>query len=123
VEQAKNKTLVLGASNKPERYSYMATQRLLNAGYEVVLIGNRETEVLGQPIIKGKPDLKDIDTVTLYLGPAAQREYYDYVMDINPRRVIFNPGTENPEFEQALKQQGIETERACTLVLLSMNSY
>ena len=118
------KTLILGASTKPNRYAYMAAQRLKQAGHEVVLLGNKEGQVIDQPILVGKPQLADIHTVTLYLNPARQVDYYDYLLDtVRPKRIIFNPGTENQTFMQLAKTKGIEVEAACTLVLLSMKNY
>ena len=119
----KNKTLVLGASTNPGRYSYLAVQRLLNFGHEVVAIGRSTGSVFGIQIENEPVQFEEIDTVTLYLNPQHQKQYYDYVISLNPRRVIFNPGTENPEFVQILKEKGILTEEACTLVLLGTNQY
>jgi len=117
------KTLVLGASTNPERYAFLAANRLVNHGNPIALVGIKEGEVAGIMIQTGKPEIEDIDTVTLYVGPHNQPEWYDYVASLKPRRVIFNPGTENPEFEQFLTQKGIQTEEACTLVLLSVGAY
>lgn len=117
------KTLVLGASLKPERYSNIATNRLLNHGHEVVPVGLREGLIRDAKILKGKPEIKDIDTVTLYLNPKRQEEYYDYILGLTPKRIIFNPGTENRELIQLAKEKGIETEIACTLVMLSVGNY
>ena len=117
------KTLVLGASVNPQRYSNMATISLLNHGHQVVLIGLKTGEIKGQPILTGQPELKDIDTVTLYLNPANQKPWYNYILTLRPKRIIFNPGTENPElFEQATRI-GTECTEACTLVLLSIGAY
>ncbi len=117
------KTLIIGASTNPARYSFLAANRLVNHGHPVVLLGLKAGQIAGNEILTGKPDLKDIDTVTLYIGPQHQAEWYDYIISLHPKRVIFNPGTENPEFEQLLIQNGIIAEEACTLVLLSTNSY
>jgi len=117
------KTIVLGASPNPTRYSYRAVQKLIQGGYEVIPIGIKKGEIEELKIINRRPILKDIDTITLYLNPKIQKEYYDYLFQINPRRIIFNPGTENPELVKLAKEKGIETEIACTLVLLSLNSY
>ncbi|MEH6658395.1 CoA-binding protein [Leeuwenhoekiella marinoflava] len=117
------KTLVLGASLKPIRYSYMAINRLVQKEQPVVAIGLREGTVAGVAIQTGKPDIEDLDTVTLYLNAQRQEEYYEYLLGLKPRRVIFNPGTENPEFYKILDTAGIAVESACTLVLLSTNSY
>lgn len=117
------KTLVLGASSNPARYSCMAIKRLVAAGQSVVGIGLKEEEVAGVKIHTKQIPLKNIDTVTLYLNPARQRDYYNYVIEVGPQRVIFNPGTENPEFYQLLRANGIEVEIACTLVLLATEQY
>ena len=117
------KTLVLGASLKPERYSNIAAHRLNNKGHELALVGLREGTIAGTAIQKGMPDLEDIDTVTLYLNPQRQVPYYDYLLSLQPKRIIFNPGTENPELVQLAQAQGIETEIACTLVLLATDVY
>jgi len=117
------KTLVIGASTKPERYSYQAIERLKANGYPALAMGLKAGEIHGEIIHTTKEDWPDIDTVSLYVGPAHQANYIDYVVGLNPRRVIFNPGTENPDFENRLKAEGIFAERACTLVLLSTNQY
>ena len=117
------KTLVLGASPNPSRYSNKAVNRLVNKNYKVLAIGLREGIVAGVPIIKEKKLFDDIDSITLYLNPQRQKEYYDYIVSLNPKRVIFNPGTENPELYEILKENNIESEVACTLVLLGTNQY
>lgn len=119
----KKKTLILGASDNPQRYSYLALERLRNAGHEVVTIGKRKITVKDVPVDIEKKAYPGIHTVTLYLNPAHQKEYYDYILSLHPQRVIFNPGTENEEFEQMANRQGIETLEACTLVLLSTGQY
>lgn len=117
------KTLVLGASTNKTRYSYIATQRLKNYGHEVVPIGIRDGEIEGIEIQNGTPDVAGVDTITLYLNPQRQEAYYDYILNLKPKRVIFNPGTENPTLMRLAREQGIETEAACTLVLLSNGGY
>lgn len=119
----KMKTLVLGASTNPDRYSYLAVNRLIDHGHEVVPMGIKKGSVRGIQIENTKVDLKDIDTVTLYLSPKNQAVYYDYLLSINPRRVIFNPGTINPELIKKLEKKGIEVVDACTLVMLSANTF
>ncbi len=119
----KKKTLVLGASLNPARYSHMAIKRLVQNGQPVVALGLREGSVAGIPIDTGRPDYSELDTVTLYLNPQRQEEYYSYILDLKPKRVIFNPGTENPSFAKKLQDAGIEPDYACTLVLLGTNSY
>ncbi|WP_271393537.1 CoA-binding protein [Aequorivita sinensis] len=117
------KTLVLGASLKPNRYSNLAINRLVNHNHIVEAVGLKEGEVAGVNIVTEKKDFKNIDTVTLYLNPKRQEEYYNYIISLKPQRVIFNPGTENPEFYTLLKENNIEAEVACTLVLLGTNQY
>ena len=119
----KKKTLVLGASPNPQRYAYMATEDLLSRGHEVVLIGRRQGNVEGVAIETDFPVYNDIDTITLYVGPRHQIELYEYIIETKPRRIIFNPGTENGELREMAEKEGIETEYACTLVLLSLDSY
>ena len=122
--QMKNKkTLVLGASTKPERYAYKAISMLVEKGHSVLAIGQNAGEVAGIKIQTKAIPLKNIDTVTLYLNPARQRDYYNYIVEAAPKRVVFNPGTENPEFYQLLKLNNIKVEVACTLVLLATNQY
>jgi predicted CoA-binding protein len=117
------KTLILGASANPERVAYTAAHRLTEAGHPVVNVGIRQGEVAGLPILTGQPALDNIDTVTLYISPKNQTEWYNYILSLKPRRVIFNPGTENRELAELAEGQGIVTEEACTLVLLSLNMY
>jgi uncharacterized protein len=117
------KTLILGASPNPERYAYIAAQRLKKAGYEILPVGTKKGEIEGTPIENGTPQYKDVDTVTLYLNPDNQKPYYDYILLLKPKRIIFNPGTENWELVKLAKEQDIETEIACTLVMLSVGNY
>lgn len=117
------KTLVIGASNNPDRYSYKAAERLLEHGHEIELLGLRPDVIFGKTIDTEKKAFQGIDTVTMYVGPQRQPEFYDYILSMKPRRVIFNPGTENPDFEIILQKAGIETEEACTLVLLGTGQY
>ena len=117
------KTLVLGASTNPIRYSNAAVQRLAQDGFEVVPVGVREGEISGVAIEQGKPALEDIHTITLYLNPQRQQEYYDYILSLNPKRIIFNPGTENPELIRLAREKGIEVEMGCTLVMLAVGQY
>ncbi|MCF6296292.1 MAG: CoA-binding protein [Flavobacteriaceae bacterium] len=117
------KTLVLGASLNSNRYSNMAINRLVNNGFEVVAYGLKEGEVSEIKIDTYLKHYENIDTVTIYLNPKRQKEYYNYIISLHPKRVIFNPGTENPEFYQILKDNNIAFEVACTLVLLSTNQY
>jgi predicted CoA-binding protein len=117
------KTLVLGASTKPDRYAFKAIEMLVNKGHSVVAIGQNTGEVAGISIKTKNIPLKNIDTVTLYLNPTRQKDYYNYIVSTQPKRVVFNPGTENPEFYQLLKLNNIKVEVACTLVLLTTNQY
>ncbi|MFV9550584.1 CoA-binding protein [Algibacter sp. PT7-4] len=117
------KTLVLGASLKPNRYSNYAIQRLVAKHIETKAFGLREGLVNGVKIDTSLIDYKGINTVTLYLNPERQKAYYSYIVSLKPERVIFNPGTENPEFYKILKENNIDFEAACTLVLLSTNQY
>jgi len=117
------KTVVLGASTKPDRYAFMAVTKLVEKGHSVLAIGQNTGEVAGIKINTKQIPLSNIHTVTLYLNPARQRDYYNYILETKPKRVIFNPGTENPEFYQLLKANGIKVEVACTLVLLATNQY
>jgi predicted CoA-binding protein len=116
-------TLVLGASLNPNRYSNIAIKRLRDKNLNVNALGLRSGEVLDVKVDTEKLDYKNISTVTLYLNPKRQEEYYNYIISLNPKRVIFNPGTENMEFVKILKENNIESEIACTLVLLSTNQY
>ena len=117
------KTLVLGASTKPERYAFKAVKMLVDKGHSVLALGQNAGEVAGVKIQTKAIPLKNIDTVTLYLNPTRQRDYYNYIVEAKPKRVIFNPGTENPELYQLLQLNGIKVEVACTLVLLTTNQY
>lgn len=117
------KTLVLGASLKPSRYSYLAINRLVSHNQPVVAIGLREGEVAGVNIDTGTPQYEGVDTVTLYLNPKRQEPYYKYIISLGVKRVIFNPGTENQEFYKLLRDNNIEVEVACTLIMLSTNQY
>ena len=120
---ASKKTLVLGASQNPSRYSYLAVNKLKNYGHPVEAIGKRKGSVNDVEIHTGTPPLNDVDTVTLYLNPTNQEPYYDYILSLHPKRIIFNPGTENPELEALANEKNIETLEACTLVMLSTNQY
>lgn len=120
---AGKKTLVLGASDNPSRYSYLAINRLQAHQHPVVAVGRKETAVNGIEIHKSQFPAEGVDTVTLYLNPRNQVEYYDYILGLKPKRIIFNPGTENPELMQMAKQAGIQPVVACTLVMLSTGQY
>ena len=117
------RTLVFGASLKPNRYSYYAIQQLVANGYETLAFGVREGEVAGVPVRNSLEQMEDVDTVTLYLRAETQKNYYQDIISLKPRRVIFNPGTENPEFMELLKSHEISAEASCTLVLLTTGQY
>lgn len=117
------KTLVMGASTEPSRYAYKAINMLRRYGHPVVAVGKKADELDGIKIEKDQVQFDGVDTVTLYLNPMNQQQYYDYIIGLRPKRVIFNPGTENPEFYSLLKENGIAVETGCTLVMLSINQY
>lgn len=118
------KTLILGATTNESRYANIVTKRLLKQGHEVVLLGNKKGEVAGNKIRNDTNEVTEIiDTVTMYLGENNQAEYEGFLLNLNPRRVIFNPGAENPALAQKLSAQGVETLNACTLVMLSTNQF
>ncbi|MES2567023.1 MAG: CoA-binding protein [Bacteroidota bacterium] len=120
----KNKpTVVIGASPSPERYSHKATFSLHKHGHTVYPVGIRKGKIHDMEIITDKPAIEDVDTVTLYVGPAHQHAWIDYIISLNPKRIIFNPGTENADFESLAESKGIETLQACTLVMLSIKEY
>ncbi len=116
-------TLVFGASLKPNRYSNLAIQRLRENGENTFAFGLKSGLVNDVQIKTNLSELPNIDVVTLYLNPERQKQYYDAILELQPRKVIFNPGTENPEFYQLLQQKGIIVEVSCTLVLLSTGQY
>jgi len=123
IQNTKKKTLVLGASDNPSRYSYLAIHRLRNHGHPVVAIGKKATQVSDVIIDKEKKQFDNVDTVTLYLNPLHQQQYYDYILSLQPQRIIFNPGAENDELAELARKKGIQPLEACTLVLLSTNQY
>ena len=115
-------TLVLGATPNPDRYAYKAAMMLSSHGHPIVLYGIKHGEIAGISIHLAAPQV-EVDTVTLYVGPQNQPPYYDYIVGLHPKRVIFNPGTENTYFENLLKENNIEPVIACTLVMLSTGQY
>lgn len=117
------KTLIIGSSPDPTRYAYKAAHMLTKFNHEIVNVGIKNGEVAGVEIEKPEKIHADIHTITLYIGPALQHQYHDYILQTNPKRVIFNPGTENYELEKLLNQHDIEPVEACTLVLLSTGQY
>ncbi|MGB0523695.1 MAG: CoA-binding protein [Flammeovirgaceae bacterium] len=118
-----NKTLILGASPSIHRYAYRAAHDLLSNGHEIVPVGIKSGQVFGKEIINSKALQEGVDTITLYISPQHQTEWYDYILQTAPRRIIFNPGTENTELAQLAQKQGIEVDFACTLVMLSVGTY
>ncbi|HLK29722.1 MAG TPA: CoA-binding protein [Puia sp.] len=123
MELLNKKTLVLGASDNPERYSYLAINKLRKFGNDVVAIGRKKTTVADVNVETEKKQFENIDTVTLYLNPSNQKEYYDYILSLHPKRIIFNPGAENQELFDIAKSNSIKPLEACTLVLLSTNQF
>lgn len=119
------RTLIVGATPNSYRYAYLAAEMLMDYDHEIVPIGIKRGEILGVQIqdIRQKPPLKNIDTITLYIGPQHQPEWYEYLISLKPNRVIFNPGTENREFRRLAEANGIEVVEGCTLVMLRTNQY
>lgn len=117
------KTIVLGASTNTDRYSYKAVGKLVENNYEVVPIGIKKGSIFSLDIINEPKLISNVHTVSLYIGKDIQNQWKEYIFLIKPKRVIFNPGTENEEFEQELNAKGIETIEACTLVMLSIGNY
>jgi uncharacterized protein len=116
-------TLVLGASANPARYSFLAINRLREHDHPVFAIGKRPELVADVQVQVKTSEISDLDTVSIYLNKDNQKNYYEYILSLHPRRVIFNPGAENPEFEMTLADKGIKVMEACTLVLLSTGQY
>ncbi len=117
------KTMVIGASPNPLRYSNKAVKRLRAYDKEVIAIGKRETIIEGVEVLTGNPPLEDIHTVSLYVGPANQEKYLDYIISLRPKRIIFNPGTYNRVLEEKAMHAGIECIEDCTLVMLDMETF
>ncbi|MBK9109068.1 MAG: CoA-binding protein [Saprospiraceae bacterium] len=117
------KTIVIGASSNPERSVYKALSLLKNKGHEIYAIGKKEEEVHGIPIHGQTTIQQDVDTITIYLNAANQQQYYPYILSSQAKRIIFNPGAENPELKALAQYHGIQTEDACTLVLLQTGQY
>lgn len=124
-EMSEQVTLIVGATTNPSRYAYFAANRLKDYGVPFIPIGIKSGEVFGEKILdlRAKPDMQNIHTITLYIGPAHQEEWIDYLISLRPKRIIFNPGTENPVFFQKARTAGIQVLQACTLVMLSTNQY
>jgi len=117
------KTLVLGASPNPIRFSHKMVKSLIRHNTEVVAVGSREGEISGVKIMTGSPPIKDIHTVSLYIGPKGQASIYQYVLSLQPKRIIFNPGTINDEFMNLAKENNIEVVTDCALIMLSSGRY
>ncbi len=114
------KILILGASNNPARFSYKAAYALTGREYDIVPVGLKRGSVAGRTIldIRSRPKIEDVDTITLYMNPKNQSGYLDYILSLNPRRIIFNPGTENRDLIHLAEERGIEVIVDCTLVML-----
>jgi predicted CoA-binding protein len=117
------KTVVLGASPNPVRFSHKAVKSLLRHDKEVVAVGFKKGLIVEEEILVGRPEIENVHTVSIYIGSSRQTEYYDYIISLKPKRVIFNPGTVNPEFMAKLKNQGIEPVNACMLVMLNEGNF
>ncbi len=117
------KTLVIGATPKPERYAYIATEMLHDFGHEVVPYGIKKGTIGDYTILNEWPSSQEFDTITLYINPTLQEGFYDQILALKPKRIIFNPGTENSALEEMAKAKNIKTLDACTLVLLRTNQY
>jgi predicted CoA-binding protein len=116
-------TMIIGATPNPSRYAYRAAHMLKSKGHSIINVGIKEGDVAGVTIEKAAAIHSEVHTITLYIGPALQNDYFEYIVNTNPKRVIFNPGTENEALEQVLKENGIEAVEACTLVLLATGQY
>lgn len=125
VEMSDQKTLIVGATTNPTRYAYTAASMFDERGLDFLPIGIKTGEVFGREILdlRAKPALEGIHTITLYIGPENQSEWIDYLISLKPKRIIFNPGTENPIFSKKAREAGIQTLEACNLVLLSTNQF
>ncbi|UCS92939.1 CoA-binding protein [Echinicola marina] len=122
---ASKKTVIIGATDKPGRYAFLAAQMLKEYGHPIVPMSIHKGQVSGEEIIElsSKPPIEGVDTVTMYINPLHQEEWADYIISLTPKRVIFNPGSENQGFIQQLNEAGIESVEACTLVMLRTNQY
>lgn len=117
------KTVVIGASLKEERYSNQCIRLLREHKIETIAIGNKAGKIEDVDIIVGRPNESKVETVAIYLSPKNQEAYYDYIIGLKPERILFPPGTENPDFYKKANALGIETEEACPLVMLKTGSY
>ena len=118
-----NNTVILGASPKPWRYSFKAVKELRVSNYSVVAVGFRKGKIGDVKILIGMPEIERVDTVSLYIGPVRQKGFYDYIIGMNPGRIIFNPGTENPELQTLARMAGIKVVEDCMLVMLKTGTY
>lgn len=119
------KTVIIGATTNPGRYAYLAARMLTEYNHEIVPVGIKDGAVFGRDILDifARPVVENVDTVTLYIGPQRQPEHIDYILGLKPKRIIFNPGTENDEFIRRAEEKGIEALEACTLVMLRSHKY
>jgi predicted CoA-binding protein len=119
------KTVILGATENRMRYAYVAAEMFDERNIPFIPVGIKKGKIFGQEILdlRTKPEIKDVHTVTLYIGPQNQEEWYDYIISLKPQRIIFNPGTENPELMSLAKENGIQVCQACNLVLLSTGQF
>jgi predicted CoA-binding protein len=119
------KTVILGATPNAGRYAFLAAQFLRDKKHEFVPVGIKKGDVFGVPILQigDKPEIKDVHTITMYVGAPRQAGWYDYLLSLKPKRIIFNPGSENPEFEKLAASKGVEVVEACTLVMLRTNQF
>jgi uncharacterized protein len=124
-KEESRKTLLVGATTNPSRYAFVAAKMLAEKKLDFIPIGIKKGDLFGKEILdlRAKPELKDIHTITLYIGPANQAEWIDYLIGLNPKRIIFNPGTENPDFFRKASNAGIEVLSACNLVMLSTGQF
>ncbi|MBL7111434.1 MAG: CoA-binding protein [Bacteroidales bacterium] len=117
------KTVVLGASSNHTKFSYKCIKSLIRHGFDAVPVGKKEGQIEGIDILTGQPEIEDVHTISLYLNASKQEEYYDYILSLNPKRVIFNPGAHNQDFIDRVKEQGIEVKSDCALLMLNSGSY
>lgn len=119
------KTVIIGATTNPGRYAYLAANMLAQHNHEIVPLGIKKGTVAGYEIedIRARPSIENVHTVTLYIGPQRQPEWYEYILSLKPKRIIFNPGTENETFEKLAEEEGVEALEACTLVMLRSNQF
>jgi uncharacterized protein len=124
-DNSKKRVLIVGATPNPTRYAYVAAKMFQERGFDFIPIGIKKGELFGKPIVdlREKPDLEDIHTITLYIGKVHQGEWMDYLLGLNPQRIIFNPGADNREFANLAKSNGIEVLNACNLVMLSTGQF